>query len=557
MPIRLGKDPNKPRTPVTEENLVRPNSLLRRLRDQVILSEGWTRALIAFFAGAVGALAMPPIGLFPALCVTMSVAVWLLDGCGVAPLRIRLKSAAVAGWFLGFGYFVAGLYWLGAAFLVEADRFAWALPLGVFGLPAALACFTAAGFAVSALIWRPGAGRVFSLTFGLGAAEIARGILFTGFPWNVYGMALGQYPLLAQSASIFGLYGLTALSIALAASPATLVDMDKRPAPLRSPSAVAAGFFAVLIAFGAFRLQQANVSFAPNVRLRIMQPNLQQDAKFRPSAGGEILRRYLELSDRSTSPSTAGLANVTHLIWPESAFPFVLGREPQALAMIGAALGGHTVLLTGAIRVEGENRGADAFNALQVVDGSGQILASADKVHLVPFGEYLPAAGLLRAIGLRQFVALPGGFQPGTARRALEAPGLPPFQPLICYEAIFPGEVTPQRNDGRSRPEFFLNVTNDGWFGLTSGPYQHFAQARLRTVEEGLPLVRAANTGISAIVDPYGRVIESLPLGVAGVLDGQLPKPIAPPIFARHPILSVAIVYALALAAAIVRRRRV
>ena len=531
---------------------------MKRLAHGVVLASGLKRGSIAMAAGAAGTLAMPPVGFFPALIVPMTVAVWLLDGCGAGPLRSRAKSAALAGWCLGFGYFVTGLYWLGSAFLVEADRFAWALPLGVLGLPALLACFTALGFTLSILLWRPGSARIFSLAFGIGVSEIARGTLFTGFPWNDFGMALGQYPALAQGASLFGLCGLTTITIVLCASPATLADERKTArSAFRSPVIASLAAFVLIIAFGVVRLNAGSVGMVPNVRLRIMQPNLPQDEKFRPAAGPEILRRYLELSDRSTSPTTAGLVHVTHLVWPESPFPFALGREPQALNMIGAALGGHTVLLTGAIRIEGEShRDIKAFNSLQVVDSNGRIVGSADKVHLVPFGEYLPASRFFRAIGLRQLIALPGGFQPGDGRRAMSAPGLPPFQPLICYEAIFPGEVMPDHAAlGAPRPEFLLNVTNDGWFGLTSGPYQHFAQARLRAIEEGLPLVRAANTGISAVVDPYGRVIKELPLGVADVLDSQLPRSIAPTPFSRYPTLSVLLVFALTLAGALIPRR--
>ena len=530
------------------------------LAHRVFLAEGAKRAAIAFGAGALGAAAMPPLGIFPALFVTMTVAVWLLDGCGAPGLARRLLSAAAAGWWLGFGYFTAGLWWLGAAFLVEPDRFAWALPLGVFGLPAVLACFTGAGFALSTLIWRPGPSRILALAFGLGVSEIARGTLFTGFPWNLFGMGLGQHALTAQTASLFGVYGLTIASVAIFASPATLADAGAgKRSIIRSSFGAACAALLAITAFGTFRLGAAAVEMTPNVRLRIMQPNLQQDAKFRPAAGPDILRRYLELSDRSTSPSTPGLANVTHLIWPESAFPFVLGREPQALNMIAAALGSHTILLTGAVRLEGEKASdLKAYNALQVVDGAGQIIASSDKSHLVPFGEYLPASRLLRALGLRQFIALPGGFQAGTGRRAMTVPGLPPFQPLICYEAIFPGEVTPNHDAAdHSRPAFLLNITNDGWFGPTAGPYQHLAQARLRAIEEGLPLVRAANTGISAVVDPYGRVIKDLPLGIAGVLDSQLPKPIAPTLFSRHSTLSVALMLLIALAGALAGRRRI
>ncbi len=534
---------------------------MQRLAHFVVLADGWRRAAIAFAAGAIGALAMPPVGFVPALAITLSVAVWLLDGCGgkgtQGLLRFRLPAAAAAGWFLGFGYFVGGLYWLGAAFLVEPDRFAWLLPLGVLGLPAVLAIFPAMGFGISLLLWSSGAPRVLALAFGLGVSELARGYLFTGFPWNDLGMAFGQFAPLAQIASAIGLHGMTPIVIAICAAPATLVDGETGRSRI-APTALAA--FALLCAagFGALRLGSGAVGATPNVRLRIMQPNLPQDAKFRPAAGPEILRRYLDLSDRSTSPSVAGLVNVTHLVWPESAFPFVLSREPQALKMIASTLGGHTILLTGAIRLDGTRNDQQAYNSLLAVDGAGAIIGSADKVHLVPFGEYLPASRFLRAIGLRQFIALPGGFTAGVSRRLMNVPGLPPFQPLICYEAIFSGQVTPNApTDGSEpRPAFLLNVTNDGWFGLTSGPYQHFAQARLRSIEEGLPLVRAANTGISAVVDPYGRIEKELPLGVEGILDSALPKPIAPTFFSRHPVAPVAAIYTLLLLASLAGRRR-
>lgn len=286
-----------------------------------------------------------------------------------------------------------------------------------------------------------------------------------------------------------------------------------------------------------------------------MQPNLPQDAKFNGNNGAEILERYLELSDRATSPETPGLQAVTHLIWPESAFPFLLGRTPQALARIAAALPPDVTLITGAARagepLPGEGR-PPIYNAIQVVSDTGEIVASYDKVHLVPFGEYLPPVlgTLIRAAGLSQFVSIPGGFSAGSAHRPLAVRGLPSAAPLICYEAVFPGAVMPRG----PRPAFFLNVTNDGWFGQTSGPYQHFAQARLRSIEEGLPLVRVANTGISGVVDAYGRVVASLPLGTEGVLDAGLPRsgPVTP--YARFGDLVFAGILALFLVLARLRR---
>jgi apolipoprotein N-acyltransferase len=519
--------------------------------ERVILAEGWRRRAIAFVAGALGALAMAPFDLFPALLAPMVVGVWLLDGASETAGARRgalsfaaLRAAFGAGWWLGFGYFLAGLWWLGAAFLVEADKFAWALPLGVVGLPIILAIFTGAGFTLARVLWRPGPGRVLIFAAALTASELARGLLFTGFPWNVWGMALGGNLVLAQAGSLVGLYGLTLLAVAIFASPATLADpTESAPRRWSRAMTVATLALAALAAFGGLRLTGGNVEAVKGVKLRIMQPNLPQDAKFRPDNKADILRRYLALSDRATSPRATGLADVTHLIWPESAFPFILARDPQALAQIGAALPAGAVLITGAARVEEstalQGRVGDNlryFNSVQIVASGGAILESADKVHLVPFGEYLPFRKWFDQIGLRQFVHIPGGFDAGQRRKALRAPGLPDIAPLVCYEAIFPGEVTPEGS--AARPGLLLNVTNDGWFGRTPGPYQHLAQARLRAIEEGLPLVRAANTGVSAVVDPYGRILAQLPLGVDAVLDAPLPQRIEPTVFARWPWIS-------------------
>ena len=519
--------------------------------ERVILAEGWRRRAIAFVAGALGALAMAPFDLFPTLLAPMVVGVWLLDGASETAGARRgalsfaaLRAAFGAGWWLGFGYFLAGLWWLGAAFLVEADKFAWALPLGVVGLPIILAIFTGAGFTLARVLWRPGPGRVLIFAAALTASELARGLLFTGFPWNVWGMALGGNLVLAQAGSLVGLYGLTLLAVAIFASPATLADpTESAPRRWSRAMTVATLALAALAAFGGLRLTGGNVEAVKGVKLRIMQPNLPQDAKFRPDNKADILRRYLALSDRATSPRATGLADVTHLIWPESAFPFILARDPQALAQIGAALPAGAVLITGAARVEEstalQGRVGDNlryFNSVQIVASGGAILESADKVHLVPFGEYLPFRKWFDQIGLRQFVHIPGGFDAGQRRKALRAPGLPDIAPLVCYEAIFPGEVTPEGS--AARPGLLLNVTNDGWFGRTPGPYQHLAQARLRAIEEGLPLVRAANTGVSAVVDPYGRILAQLPLGVDAVLDAPLPQRIEPTVFARWPWIS-------------------
>jgi apolipoprotein N-acyltransferase len=512
------------------------------LADRVILASGWTRRLIALVAGAFGALAMAPVNIGPALIVPMVVAVWLLDGSSEGgPKRFlawpgggSLRLAFGAGWWLGFGYFLAGFWWLGSAFLMEPE-FAWALPLGVVGLPILLAFFPAFGFVVARLLWGPGASRLFALALGLGLSEWLRGTIFTGFPWNSLGMALGGTLVTAQAAAVVGLDGLTLFSITLFAAPATLADGNGRLT--WKPTLVALAAFGLLLAFGAARLGQTPPGTVPGVVVRIMQPGVGPDEKFRPENKDAILAHYFELSRRNDTAKGVTLDDVTLLVWPESAFPFILTRDPQALSAIGSLLPAKTVLVTGAAREEdlpataSHQAYSSYYNAIEVIGSGGTLLDSYDKIHLVPFGEYLPLEGILRRLGLRHFVSIPGGFEPGTRRRALVIPGLPSASPLICYEAIFPGAVMP---DVGPRPQLLLNVTNDGWFGMTAGPSQHFAQARLRSIEEGLPMIRGAATGISAIVDPYGRVTQELPLGADDILDGLLPQPISATIFARY-----------------------
>ena len=529
---------------------------MRALADRVILAEGWSRAAIAFGAGAFGALAMPPFGIWPALAVSLSLAVWLIDGSGAGRRWRSVRRAAGIGWVWGFGYFLAGLWWIGAAFLVQPDVFAWLLPFGVLGLPAVLAGFAALGFGLARLLWTRSVWRIFAFAFGMTLAEWVRGNAFTGFPWNTLGMAFGQNLWLMQTASLVGLYGLTAIATLVLAAPAAIGSGDTR-AERFAPVCGAALAILCMAGYGAWRLSGPAPAPVAGVKFRIVQPNLPQDAKFSSGRGPEILRKYLELSDSSTSPETTGLRDATHVVWPESAFPFLLHREAAALGMIADALPRGGILITGAARSTGEGRQTRYYNSIQAVGDTGAVLASYDKVHLVPFGEYVPdfLERSLRAIGVREFVAIPGGFTAGERHTAFAVPGLPPVAGSVCYEAIFPDETMPPG----PRPGLILNVTNDGWFGDTPGPRQHFAQARLRAVERGIPLVRAANTGISALVDPFGRIVASLPVGREGVIDVALPASIGVTLFdeAGMPIFgALCAVFFLASMAGMRRRAR-
>lgn len=502
-----------------------------RIAAPIVLAWGVRRALIAFLAGGASTLAMPPLDFWPALFLTFPVVVWLIDGAGIGRWN-GAGAAALAGWCFGFGYFLSGLYWVGNAFLVDADIFGWLLPFAVTILPAGLALFTAFGFALARLLWTRGPLRILTLAAALTLAEWLRGHLLTGFPWNAFGYALTGSLALAQAAALIGLWGLTLIAIAVFASPAVLADDTADTLRPWLPPVVAVVLLAALAIYGAIRLATTPTTFVAGVKLRIMQPNIPQDKRFNYAAKAEVMRRYIALSNRAASPQEQGIAGVTHLIWPESAFPFFLTREADALAAIADLLPPGTVLITGAARLaEQESRPnrIRAYNSVYVVDHDGTILSVYDKVHLVPFGEFLPLRHLFERLGLQQLIRVPGGFLPGRRRRAMAAANAPPFVPLVCYEAVFPHAVVPRGE----RPGWLLNLTNDGWFGLSSGPYQHLQQARLRAIEEGLPLVRAANTGVSAVIDPVGRMINFIPLGREGVLDSALPQRIASPLYAR------------------------
>ena len=365
----------------------------------------------------------------------------------------------------------------------------------------------------------------------------------------------GRNLALAQIASLVGLHGLTFLTIAIFAAPATLWRVGESRLNL-APAGLAALALALIAAFGAFRLAAPASATLPGVKLRLIQPNVGQDASFSPENKDAILRRYLDLSERATAPDRSGVRDVTHLIWPESAFPFILSRDPQALADIAGFLGGGATLITGAARLEDDGGGPRRyFNSIEIVGRDGLSGERYDKQHLVPFGEYVPFEGILEKAHITQFVDIPGGFEPGAGRRVLRIPGLPDAMPLVCYEAIFPTEIG-DLFSGAERPRWLLNVTDDAWFGQTPGPYQHFAQARLRAIELGAPLVRDANSGISAVLDGFGREIVVAPLGAEGVLDAELPEALPPTWQSRLGSVGAALIGLAFLAAALAGRRR-
>ncbi|MCA1300495.1 apolipoprotein N-acyltransferase [Stappia indica] len=498
--------------------------ILQRLSHVFLLAFGWQRWLLAALGGALAALAMPPFGWFPVLALSFPALVWLLDGA-IAPgarLAARARAGFVLGWWFGFGFHLAGLWWIGRAFLVDAQLHAWMIPLAVLLLPAGLAIFTGLGVALAAAIWRDGWGRLLALALALAGADALRGNVLSGFPWNTWGYAFGDVLWLAQPAALVGVYGLGLLVTLVFCSLAGFAE----PGGGRRAGVAGVLLFLAIGGFGAARLTQAGPPTSEPVALRLVQPSVPQEEKWKPENRSRVFATYLEMSDQPWTGADGGdLPRV--VIWPESAVPFLLTNEPGALSAIARMLGPEDTLATGAVR-QGEATGS-FYNSVYVVDGAGTIRDAYDKVRLVPFGEFLPFGDWLEAIGLTKLVATPGEFRAGYRHRLLAPVTGPLMLPLICYEAIFPEAATSA--DGR--PGWILNVTNDAWFGDTPGPVQHFVQARMRAIEQGVPVVRVANTGISGVVDAQGRVRARLGLGQQGVIDLRLPSSAPPTVYSR------------------------
>jgi apolipoprotein N-acyltransferase len=397
-----------------------------------------------------------------------------------------------------------------------------------------LALFHAAAMALATPFWRTGVYRVLMLALSLSAMEWLRGHILSGFPWNVLGYALTYPASLMQSVAVFGIYGLTLIAVLVFALPPVLWSEAQGRGSRRAALTVAVLPLLVASVAGHIRLALAPSAVVPGVKIRIVQPSVLQRDKWRPENQERIFFDHIELSRRDATGTIDNLTGITHVVWPEAAMPFLPLDTPEALAAIGALLPEGTVLIAGALRAEQappkSPRLRIFFNSLLVFGRGGVLLTRYDKIHLVPFGEFLPLRRVLEAIGLRQLTHAIGTFDFGVSPRPLLGiPGLPPTLPLICYEAIFPGALV----QGAERPGVMVNVTNDGWFGNTTGPRQHLHQARVRAVEEGVPIIRAANNGVSAAFDGYGRPLGRIDLDVRGVIDVPLPTALQPPPYAR------------------------
>jgi apolipoprotein N-acyltransferase len=473
---------------------------------------GWRRLLFALAVGLLSALGFAPFCLFPLLLLGFAALVLLLDGAMTAPHPVR--AAAGAGFAFGFGQFLLGLHWIGYAFLVDAEAHEWQIPFVAVLFPGGLALFIALAAAVAGKLWRPGPARILIFTLAYALAEWLRGHVLTGFPWNLAAYGWGASLAVLQSAALFGSYSLTFLTILFGASLAELFQAQPRR---RFPAAMT-GLFVLLWVGGAVRLAVTPVPAVPGVKLRLVQPDIPQAEKYREEY---MLRNWERLLSLSLQPG-----NPTILIWPEAAPPFVLSPRSAVIEQIAALTAQKQGLLTGAIR---RREAVDGFsNSFFVFGRAGTLLGIYDKFHLVPFGEYLPFEETLGTLGLAKLTGIDGSFIPGDGPHTYSLPGAGTLSPLICYEILFPGEVV-----GAKRPDWFVNVTDDSWFGPWAGPRQHLLVARVRAIEEGVPVARAANTGISAIIDPLGRITARLGQYRTGVVDGDLPVAIAATPYAR------------------------
>jgi apolipoprotein N-acyltransferase len=491
-------------------------TLLPRIGEFLRGLSRWGARLAALLSGGISALGFAPFDFFPLLLLGFAALLLLLDGAAARPHPIR--HAAWLGWAFGFGQFLVGLHWVGFAFLVDPSAHEWQIPFVAFLFPGGLALFIAGACAVAMRFWMPGPSRVFVFTVSYALAEWLRGHVLTGFPWNIAGYGWGASLAVMQSAAVIGVYGLTLLTILLAASLAELFEGMQR---WRLPAATV-GLFVALFVAGEIRLLSAHDQTVPGVRLRIVQPDIAQADKYRPELVERNWERLIRLS------MTPAAEAPTHIIWPEAAPPFVLTRSPEALDEIALLTGRNKVLLTGALRVLRSGDRLNYYNGFYVFGHGGQLLAVYDKFHLVPFGEYLPYEETLKRFGLTKVVGIDGSFSTGDGPHTLDIPGAPPVGPLICYEILFPEEIVASR-----RPDWIVNVSDDSWFGPWAGPRQHLLVAQARAIEQGLPIVRATNSGISAVIDPYGRIREKLELDQMGTIDAALPSRIEPTWYAR------------------------
>ena len=515
-------------------------------RDRLILRYG--RIALALLAGVGAALAHPPFGVLPGLL-------------GYPLLMLLAERSATPrggfwmGWLAGFAYFFISCWWVAEAFLVNPAQ-AWMAPFAASLLPIGLGLFWGAATALYQRFAPGGVVRVLVFAGLFSLLEWLRGHVLTGFPWNPAGASWAAGSPASQFASVVGVYGLGLATVAAVSAFGTLAGPGPRKARIGAAVLGALGLAALLVG-GTMRLSGARLVLTDTV-VRIVQADVPQESKWSPEAYRGIVDRYVNLTGRP------GAVVPDVVIWPEGALPASANQvfapgSPDAAAIARAVQPGQTLILGLGRGVADPVApdGARYYNSLLALTDEGgeglKITGAYDKYRLVPFGEYLPAGGLLGALGVRSLTHMPLDFSAGPRPAPIAIPGLPRVQPLICYESLYPG-FTP---GGAGRPAWIVNISNDAWFGRTSGPLQHLNLASYRAIETGLPVVRSTPTGVSAMIDPWGRVVgdQRLEPGESGVIDARLPAPAAATVYGRFGDLLFGLALLLALAPMVAWRR--
>lgn len=512
------------------------------MRRRAQLVRSWLAAhpvWAALLAGAVLPLSFAPFFILPVFYLSYAVFLTVLWRAASD------KAAFWCGWLFGFGQFFTGFIWMGEAFFVDAEKFLWLLPFAITLLPAALALFVA----LAALAAHRGRqrfalgpiGAALLLALCLAGMAYLRSTILTGLPWNLPVMGWASWLYLAQPVAYLGVHGLGLLAL-ISALLLAVADARARLVALALP---VSAFIVSLV--------HLHVLATPpllDTRVILVQPNIPQVEKWAPQHRAENIEKTFRL----TSLALAQTADADLIVWPETALPALLDEGTgfgERLRALYPPDRSAPYLLAGSIRRDVGATGTDYFNAAMLFSGQGALLARSDKHHLVPFGEYLPLQQWLEAIGLRQLTQLRGGYTPGPPHARLQAARLPQIGVLICYEAIFP-----HLSAAQARPDVLVNITNDAWFGRSIGPHQHLAIARLRAIEQGLPFLRSANTGISAGYDARGRLLDHLALGETGSLSLRLPAALPPSFYARFGDGVFGVVYGLLIAGLFLQRKR-
>ncbi len=463
----------------------------------------WQSALVLFLNGALMTLGFAPYHYWPVIFISLPLFYLFLKSA-----QSRAQSLW-RGFYFGYGHAMAGTWWIANALLVDADKFAWMLPFSVLGLSAVMALW----FVAFAYLIHRFRAHLTPILFAVlwVVVEYLRSFGMFGFPWNLAGYIALSSIEIAQLAATIGTYGLSLLVVLFGLTPLIWLGEKTRRAKILQTLAVLM-IWAGCYSYGFHEIPMRK-SFT-NTTIRVVQPNIPQSLK--GSREGSVLA--VKVLGELTNKPTGIVPDVT--IWPETAYPFTVRKgEPLAVPHI-------KMLLTGAVRAEGIKPNLKIWNSLIAIMPAGDVVASYDKHQLVPFGEFVPLRSVLPLDKIT-----PGDldFSRGEGPQTVTLPGIPPFSPLVCYEGIFPSMAV-----AKERPAWLLNVTNDGWYGDTAGPYQHFDMVRMRAIEQRLPVVRAANSGISAVIDPYGRVVASLPLNQRAFLDLKLPAMVVGSAYANH-----------------------